>query len=58
MDRRCFAHTSPHFPLLVFCWSRYIPLQRQFHDLQVGVIVGQPLRGFLRVHHMHANISS
>ena len=58
MDGRNIANTSPHFPFPVLCWPRCVPLQRQSHDLQVGVIVGRPLHSFLRMHHVHANNSS
>ena len=58
MGRRCLAHASPHFPLPFLCRPCCVPLQRQSHDLQVGVIMGRPLRGSLRVHHLHADISS
>ena len=56
MGRRHLTHASPHFSVPVLCWPCYIPLQRQSHDLQVGVIVGRPLHGSLRVHHVYANI--
>ena len=58
MGRRCLAHASPHLPLPFLRRPRCLPLQRQSHDLQVSVIVGRPLRGSIRVHHLHANISS
>ena len=58
MDRRSVAHASPHFPLPVLRRPCCVPLQRQSHDLQVGIIVGRPLRGSLRVLHLHANNSS
>ena len=58
MDRRCLAYASSPFPLPVLCRPRCVPLQRQPHVLQVSVVMGRPLRGSLRVHHMHANIPS
>jgi hypothetical protein len=47
-----------HFPLPILRRSCCFPMQRQSHDLQIGVVVGWPLHGSLRVHHMHANNSS
>ena len=58
MGRRCLAHPSSHFPLPLLRWPCCVSLQRPYHDFQVGVIVGQPLRGSLRVHHLYANNSS
>ena len=58
MDRRCTAHSSPRFPVPVLRRPCCVPLQCQSHDLQIGVIVGRPLRGSLRMHHLHASISS
>ena len=58
MGGRCLAHASPYFPLPVLRRPCCLPLQRQSYDIQVGVIVGRPLRGCIRVHHLHAIISS
>ena len=33
MDRRCLAHTSPHFSVPLLRWPCCFPLQRQCHDL-------------------------
>ena len=58
LDGRNIANTSPRFPVPVLRRSCCVPLQRQSHDVQVGVIVGRPLRGFLRVRYVYANNSS
>ena len=58
MGGRCLAHSSPHIPVSVLRRPCCLPLQRRSHDLRVGVIVGRPLRGAIRVHHLHADTSS
>ena len=58
MGGRCLAHASSHLPLPFLRRPCCLPLQRQSHDLQVGVIVGRPLCSSIRVHHLHADISS
>ena len=57
MDGRNVANPSPRFTFPVLRWPCCVPLQRESHDLQVGVIVGRRLHRFLRVLYVHANNS-
>jgi hypothetical protein len=58
MDGRSIAHTSPHFPVPVLRGPCRVSIERQYYDLQVGVIMGRRLHGPLWMHHIDANFPS
>jgi hypothetical protein len=49
------TNASPHFPVPLLRRPGCVSLQRQPDDIQIGVIVGRPLHGSVRVDHVHAN---
>ena len=58
MDSRNITHPSPYFPVPVLRRSRCLPTERQSHNFQVGVVVGRPLYGSVRMYHTHAGFST
>ena len=58
MGGRNLAHASSHFPLPVLRRPCRVPMQCEYYDFQVGVVMGWHLHGSVRMHHIDANLSS
>ena len=58
MGGRCIADTPPHFPVPILRRSGCALVEREYFDFQIGVVMGRPLHGSVRMHHTHANLSS
>ena len=58
MGGRGIADASPHIPVSVLCRPGSVLIKRPYHDFQVGVLMGRPLRSPVRVHNIDANHSA
>ena len=55
---RDITDASPHFSVPVLLWPSRLSIERQSHYLQAGAVMGQRLRGSVRMRHIDANHSS